>query len=807
VVDALSKTTTYAYTPFGDLQQIKDSLGNTTTLTYDIRGRRTQVNDPDMGAWIYAYNAFGDLTSQTDAKANIVQMTYDKLSRVLTKISGSQNYSWTYDTATNGKGMPANVTGPAYQETYTYDSLARPQNVSTTLSGTTYTVTSSYDAYSRLSQLTYPSSGSSRFSAVYQYTANGYLQKVTSSSGITVYWTANTRNALGQVTEEALGNSLVTDNTFDPATGRLTAITTGSSVQSLSYTYDTLGNLLTREDNLKSLTETFTYDVANRVTGVTGPQNKTYSYNEIGNILNKSDVGAYTYGGTRPHAVTAAGGVNYTYDNNGNIISDSSGRNISFDGFNRPTQITKTGASGTLVYDAYDCLVEQILTKGSTTTTTIYIGNLFEQVTTGSVTEYKNYILAEGQQVATCDYYKGQGDHYIFYLHKDHLGSTDVTTNSSGGVVDGLSYDPFGMRRNATTWMDQAGITCSTTDYGYTGHIQLDTFGLIHMGARIYDPKLGRYISPDNVVQNVADSQALNRYSYCANNPLRYVDPTGNDFLDDLYNGACDLFSSGLDYLAAGFGSLNEYLTSLITPQPTLDLNSTLGLSSNSASTNTSFSSNLQQALSNAAAQAIDLGLQAATTAPSPEQSTQNVAATTTISTQVIPPPLLLAAANTGIANDANPAIYMNQSAQIAENQPTGTILADQGSNLINIAEGLLGQPYSKYDCSHLVWAVINMAGYYFPYTQTTNLPNSGLIDKIDPSQAQIGDIELFRHADGTPYHEGFYNPNSTAIGWQDNEQYPATLLQSSAKRGVSYSPDIWYGTPEYYRLKVPDQP
>ena len=506
-----------------------------------------------------------------------------------------------------GKACQANVTGPAYQETYTYDSLCRPQDVSTALSGTTYTVTRSYDAYSRLSQITYPSSGSSRFSVQYQYTANGYLQKVADSSyGLS--WTANSRNALGQVTEKALGNRLVTDNTFDPATGRLTAITTGTSVQSLSYTYDTLGNLLTRKDNLKSLTETFTYDVANRVTGVTGPQNKTYSYNEIGNILNKSDVGAYTYGGTRPHAVTAAGGVNYTYDNNGNIISDSSGRNITFDAFNRPTQITKTGASGTLVYDAYDCLVEQILTKGSTTTTTIYIGNLFEQVTTGSVTEYKNYIVAEGQQVAICDY-KGNGTHDIYYLHKDHLGSTDVTTDKLGNVVDKLSYDPFGMRRNATTWKDQAGITCSTTDYGYTGHIQLDTFSLVHMGARIYDPKLGRYISPDNVVQNVADSQALNRYSYCVNNPLRYVDPTGNDFLDDLYNGACDLFSSCLDYLAAGYANLNEYLTSLFTPQPTFDLNS-LGLNSNSVSTDTS-----------------SLGLQAAPTTPSPEQTTQTVAA------------------------------------------------------------------------------------------------------------------------------------------------------------------------------------
>ena len=533
VVDPQGKTIFYAYTPFGDLNQVKDSLNNTTNLTYDIRGRRSQVQDPDMGTWNYTYNAFGDLVSQTDPRGNVIQMTYDMLSRIKTKTSGGQAYSWIYDTATNGKGNPASVSGPAYQETYTYDNLGRSQDVSTMLDGTTYTVTNSYDAYSRLSRITYPSSGSSRVAVGYQYTANGYLQSVKDVSSRIVYWTANARNALDQATQEGLGNGLTTTNTFDAATGRLTGISTSGSVQSLTYTYDAIGNLNSRKNNLKNLTETFTYDAANRLTAVTGPQNKTYSYNEVGNILNKSDVGAYTYGSSRPHAVTSAGGINYTYDANGNIISDSSGRSITFDGFNRPAQLAKTGASGTLTYDAYDALVKQILTQGSTTTTTIYLGSLFEKVTTGSVTDYKHYILAEGRQVAIYDY-RNDGTYNTYYLHKDHLGSTDVTTNALGNVVDNLSYDPFGMRRNATTWQDQAGITCNTTDVGYTGHIQLDIFGLVHMGARIYDAKLGRFISPDNVVQNMMNSQCLNRYSYCLNNPLRYVDPSGHSFLGSI---------------------------------------------------------------------------------------------------------------------------------------------------------------------------------------------------------------------------------------------------------------------------------
>jgi RHS repeat-associated protein len=537
VLDSLSKMTTYTYTPFGDLQQVTDSLNNTTTLSYDIRGRRTQVVDPDMGTWIYTSNAFGDLVSQTDANGNTVNLTYDKLSRILTK---SQIYTWTYDTATNGKGKPAKVTGPGYQETYTYDSLSRLQNVSTNVAGTTYSVTYGYDTLGRMNQIIYPAC--TDLTVNYDYTTNGYLQSLSglnsNSPPPIVFWTANTRNALGQVTQETLYQGFygtTTNRTFDPTTGRLTAINTGSGIQSLSYTYDTIGNLLSRNDSLKNLTENFSYDNLNRLTGVTGPQNKTYSYNEIGNILTKSDVGTYTYGSTRPHAVTSAGGVNYTYDNNGNIVSDTSGRSIGYDAFNRPTQLTKTGtnaANGTLTYDAYDKLLKQVVTQGSTTTTTIYIGDLCEIVTTGSVSNCKCYIIAEGRKVALY----GGG---LFYLYKDHLGSMNVTVENGSVVVDSLSYDPFGMRRNAATWTDQSGITCTTTDIGYTGHIQLDVFSLVHMGSRIYDPKLGRFISPDKLIQKTKnlqfnDPQLLNIYSYCINNPLKYIDPKGESILNPI---------------------------------------------------------------------------------------------------------------------------------------------------------------------------------------------------------------------------------------------------------------------------------
>ena len=68
------------------------------------------------------------------------------------------------------------------------------------------------------------------------------------------------------------------------------------------------------------------------------------------------------------------------------------------------------------------------------------------------------------------------------------------------------------------------------TTRGYTGHEQLDNIDLIHMNGRIYDPNLGRFLSPDPHIQSLANPQNLNRYSYVLNNPLSYTDPSGYFF-------------------------------------------------------------------------------------------------------------------------------------------------------------------------------------------------------------------------------------------------------------------------------------
>ena len=105
-----------------------------------------------------------------------------------------------------------------------------------------------------------------------------------------------------------------------------------------------------------------------------------------------------------------------------------------------------------------------------------------------------------------------------------------MVTDSAGNVLERLSYDPWGDRRASNGAGDPTNaIIPSTTDRGFTGHEHLDLggMGLVHMNGRIYDPTLGRFLSPDPYIQSPYHSQSYNRYSYVWNNPLTMTDPTG----------------------------------------------------------------------------------------------------------------------------------------------------------------------------------------------------------------------------------------------------------------------------------------
>ena len=124
-------------------------------------------------------------------------------------------------------------------------------------------------------------------------------------------------------------------------------------------------------------------------------------------------------------------------------------------------------------------------------------------------------------------YIKTNGAGALFYILKDHLGSIQYICNETGQKLEEMSFDAWGRRRNPTNYTDFNVAASNYLNRGFTGHEHLNAFGLIDMNGRVYDPVLGRFLSPDPYVQMPGFTQSFNRYSYCLNNPLIFTDPSG----------------------------------------------------------------------------------------------------------------------------------------------------------------------------------------------------------------------------------------------------------------------------------------
>ena len=299
-----------------------------------------------------------------------------------------------------------------------------------------------------------------------------------------------------------------------------------------------------------------------------------YSYDTLGNLTNKEGAG-FTYGTqgsgcaagalSKPHALIAGAGTSSCYDRNGNMVSGG-GRSYVWNAQNLPLSITNGSVTESYSYTADDTRVK--VTSGSTTT--IYLEGMYEEVIGGAIRS--TYTLNE---TAVAVREQNGATNTVTYLHGDHLGSVGVVTDSSGAATH-QEYDPWGKVRRTIT---QAQNPIQQTKRNYTGQI-LDGTGLLFYNARYYDAGIGRFVSADTVVPDSAsggmdgvavkpltvdfheggfqsklnqenrlgfwfqlsdeqqqqagspwgpaNAQALNRYSYVQNNPLKWTDPTGH---------------------------------------------------------------------------------------------------------------------------------------------------------------------------------------------------------------------------------------------------------------------------------------
>lgn len=302
----------------------------------------------------------------------------------------------------------------------------------------------------------------------------------------------------------------------------VTAVLASSSIRANeTLTYDANGNVQTR--TLPGGTTTFGYDDLDRLNSEAGPaktQNLTYDPN--GNRT-ADNTGTHTYAPNTDRLatingvsvsldaaghITAARGYTYTWNQAGQLKSVKQGTKLTsyyYDYKGRRTRKVVAGSSqvfGTTIYtyDAQDRLTGEL---------------------DGYGTPYLTYVWRDNVPVAIILHSRYDDPESVLYLETDHLGTPFAASNKQGTVVWRWEPDAFG---TSFPNEDPDGDGIKTTiNLRFQGQYYDKESGLHYNWHRYYDPKLGRYFSPDPI--GVAGG--INPYAYVEGNPISYVDPEG----------------------------------------------------------------------------------------------------------------------------------------------------------------------------------------------------------------------------------------------------------------------------------------
>lgn len=570
----------YSYYCSGNLKNTNVN-GLISSYTYNDANLLIEQLDPDLGTISYAYNKYGELIEQIDDKGTSVIIDYDDLGRIEEKnITGAypETIAYTYqeNPAIYGLGLlKKQEVMDVNSYSYAYDQLNRLLEKTENIDGTDYTHQYAYDSQSQqLKSLEFPSG----YSVNYQYRTNGSFRRILDGKEGLVLWESVANNGMGQLTDFNLGNGLSTHKSYDQY-GYLSGIGTDNMVQQLYYQFDpSSGNLVSRRDlrNGYVNTEEFTYDeneTNNRLMSwkVNGNQVFNMDYENNGNIITKSDItdedesmSVYQYGvGAGEHAVTQINNPKSDY-----LLEASEPQSALYNGFNKIVELSKTVAakhgssysySLEFQYGADQSRKRSKLYRDNLLLKTKYfIGGDYEEEVHSNGNIRKLHYLSAADGIFAIYVKNTLTSDSMYYIHKDHQGNMETITNESGVVLQKLSFDPWGRRRNPTGWSyNTSGLASEIFDRGYTMHEHLDLFGIINMNGRLYDPWVGRMLSPDPFLQNPSNLQNYNRYTYALNNPLKYVDPSG--YLHNIYkpqgwdtnagsgSGMFNYFTSGLD--------------------------------------------------------------------------------------------------------------------------------------------------------------------------------------------------------------------------------------------------------------------
>ncbi len=565
--------TSHAYDALDNLTSVTQGQ-QTRTFVYDSLKRLMRATSPESGVTSYAYDANGNLTSKQDARGITTSFIYDGLNRVQRKTytDATPQVKYFYDTAGLPSGAPVFDRGQAAGQlvavTYGnssagvyrgYDALGRVVRQIQRTDSINYLVDASYNRADILTQEVYPQlAGSNRRTVTYTPDAMGRLSSVATNA--TSYAggasaTINSYAAHGGVKQETYGNSLVHRQTFNtrlqPTEIKLGTTSNPASVMSLIYNFGTTDN----NGNVRSITgaggigftQSFGYDSLNRLTTSQETVNnqlawtQTNAYDRYGNRW--IDLG----NGQRSLWISETNNriTNSSYDAAGNLLAD--GGNAY--GFDAENHIKTVNGAQAYVYDGEGRRVRKLFGDNARYIYGVSGQQIAEINGTNNQLTRESIYGASGLLATITP--NGQAQAGVEYATADHLGTPRVMTNAQGQVTTRRDMMPFGEEIYAGTGGRSAGQgygTQSNVKERFTGKLRDET-GLDYFLARYYSSTQGRFTSPDEFsggyddifilgsgdeekqalpYADVTEPQSLNKYQYCLNNPLRYVDPDGH---------------------------------------------------------------------------------------------------------------------------------------------------------------------------------------------------------------------------------------------------------------------------------------
>ncbi|MFP8887588.1 RHS repeat domain-containing protein [Streptomyces mangrovi] len=577
---------TYAYDQRGELNKMTDAAGNTWTWNFDARGRQTKAEDPDKGTTTTVYDDLDRPVKTTDARGVALATSYDALGRKTELKQGDELLArWTYDTL--AKGQP--VTDTRYEDGHAYTTEIGGYNDRYQPTSSTITLPDSAGALAGSYRWSY---GYNQYTGTQEWISQPAMGGLPSERVTTIHNTDNlpTRTVAGRqalvnaVTYDQLSRPIRTEygilgrkvyetRDWDEHTGELTRHTLDGDValriEDTRYTHDDAGNITRisstsgQDDGAVTDNQCFATDALRRMTQAwttktatddcaTGPSSATvggpdaywhtYSYDVTGNrtkeirhatLSGDEDITrTYAYGQPgqdAPHAlrsVTTTGGTadgqqeTFAYDAAGNTITRAGGtrgQELTWDAEGHLATVTEDGKTTAYLYDASG---NRLIARNADGSTTAYLPGGNELKTTGSTVTGTRYYSHGDQNVAV-----RTSDGAVTFLFPDHHGTALVAVGwGVGQAVTRRKQLPFGGPRSSSgSWPGNRGFLSGTTD----------PTGTTHLGAREYDPQLGRFLSVDPLLIP-EDQRQHNPYQYGNNNPATFSDPTGMVLYDDI---------------------------------------------------------------------------------------------------------------------------------------------------------------------------------------------------------------------------------------------------------------------------------